>query len=76
MSDLAALLPREVHWINHVTLAYSKSVYDDGFDWVVRVVHHDDLRGHALRRYKTGDEAQDAVEELHRYIASVRRLTA
>ena len=76
MSELAALLPREVHEINHIAMNFSKSVYNDGYDWVVRVIHHDDVRGHALRRYKSRAEAEAALDKLQAYIAAVKRLTS
>lgn len=77
MSELAELLPREVHEISHATVTFSKSVYDDGYDWVIRVMHRGDVHAaHALRRYKSGVEAEAALLDLNKYIAAVRRLTA
>lgn len=75
MSELAALLPWDVRDVNHVTLAASKSVYNDGYDWVVRVQQRRDMRGYVLRRYKSATEAELATTELRNYINAVVRLT-
>lgn len=75
MSELAELLPWDVRDVNHATIAASKSVYNDGYDWVVHVMRRRDMRGYVLRRYKSVTEAELALAELQDYIKAVRRLT-
>lgn len=76
MSELVELLPYGVDHIRHVTVAFSKSVYDDGYDWAIQVMHRDGVRSYVLRRYKDLTEAEIALSELQKYIKAIDRLTA